>query len=79
MRVCVCVCLVVEKFLCIVTGRDRAVRCRTSWLALGEKRLQADSDGGLRQQNCHDFSLGILGILLGSSVAGRPRGTDNGY
>lgn len=47
-------CVVVEKFLCIVTARDRAVRCGMGWLALGEKRLQVDSDGGSGQQNCHD-------------------------
>lgn len=35
---------------------------RAGWL-LGDKRLQVESDGGSRQQNCHDFPPGILGIL----------------
>lgn len=66
-RMCVCVCG--RGKVSLYSNRTRqgsTVRCRTGWLALGEQRLQVDSDGGSRQQNCHDFPPGILGILRSS-------------
>lgn len=62
-----CVCVCVEKFLCIVTGRDSSVQCRTGRL-WGRRGYRSIRDGGSRQ-NCHD-SLGPLGIARGKLQGG---------